>query len=388
MGMSASQARLLSLTGRLHDVELKAQNIESQKIALATQEDEAYERYNDALDATKITVAFYGNNVASYNYVDATFNNLCTYQENRVTDYALVNNKNGKIIVSDDIVNAYENYGNDKYAFAWAALGFGENFAWGDEASQGAEIGIGESNAHYDDYGESSDNGDSLYMTECEAMVYENYKDEDSTLAAYYQAILDADGDSEKKAALETFRNYLYDNQTYKDEIFTNMNYNKNGIKGENYDVDFPDMTWDDIEDEFNYYVKLWSAINEAGGCESMQSQYKSGSDGATWLKNMVESGLVGIKYYNRGTSNKGWQETSVATSIDTNYLQEEQDDTDLKKAEAEYEHELSIINKKDAKFDNELSKLETERTSITTEIDALKQVRDDNVERTFGIFS
>lgn len=37
MGMAASQARLLTLTSRLHDVEYKAQNIESQKIALATQ---------------------------------------------------------------------------------------------------------------------------------------------------------------------------------------------------------------------------------------------------------------------------------------------------------------------------------------------------------------
>jgi hypothetical protein len=386
MGMSASQARLLSLTGRLHDVELKAQNIESQKIALATQEDEAYQRYNDALNATKITVAFLGNDSATYNYVDATFSTLCTYQENRITSYALVDNKNGKLIETEEIVNAYENYGNDKYSFAWAVLGFDSNFAWGDEACQGSQIGVGTANASYEDYGESSDNGDSLYMTECEAAVYEQYKDEDATLAADYQAILDANGDSDKKAALETFRTYLYDN--YSEEIFTNMNYNKNGVKGEDYDVDFPDTTWDNIASEFNYYVQLWSAINEAGGCEPMQSQYKSGDDGATWLKNMVESGLVSIMYYNTGTSNNGWHETSVATSIDKNYLQEESDDTDLKKAEAEYEHELSIINKKDTKFDNELSKLETERTSITTEMDSIKKVRDDNVDRTFGIFS
>ena len=54
MGMAASQARLLSLTSRLHDIELKAQNIQSQKIALATQKDELYQDYCDALDATSI----------------------------------------------------------------------------------------------------------------------------------------------------------------------------------------------------------------------------------------------------------------------------------------------------------------------------------------------
>ena len=48
----------------------------------------------------------------------------------------------------------------------------------------------------------------------------------------------------------------------------------------------------------------------------------------------------------------------------------------------------FSIINNKDTKFDTELSKLETERTTITTEMDSIKKVKDDNIERTFGIFS
>ena len=65
-----------------------------------------------------------------------------------------------------------------------------------------------------------------------------------------------------------------------------------------------------------------------------------------------------------------------------------EADEKKLKKAEAEYEHGLELINRKDTKFDTELSELETERTTITTEMDSIKRVRDDNIERTFGIFS
>ena len=68
--------------------------------------------------------------------------------------------------------------------------------------------------------------------------------------------------------------------------------------------------------------------------------------------------------------------------------MQEVQDEADLKKAEATYEYELGVINQKDTKFDRDLSKLETERTSITTEMDSIKKVRDDNIQRTFGIFS
>ena len=45
-------------------------------------------------------------------------------------------------------------------------------------------------------------------------------------------------------------------------------------------------------------------------------------------------------------------------------------------------------MNMKDTKFDQDLSKLETERTSITTEVESIQKVRDDNIERTFGIFS
>ena len=52
------------------------------------------------------------------------------------------------------------------------------------------------------------------------------------------------------------------------------------------------------------------------------------------------------------------------------------------------YEYELDKINAKDTQFDQELSTLETERSALNTEIDSIKQVRDDNVERTFGIFS
>ena len=56
MGMAASQARLLSITARIHDVEYQAQSIQNAKIQLATQEDKAYREYNAALEATTLTI--------------------------------------------------------------------------------------------------------------------------------------------------------------------------------------------------------------------------------------------------------------------------------------------------------------------------------------------
>ena len=63
-------------------------------------------------------------------------------------------------------------------------------------------------------------------------------------------------------------------------------------------------------------------------------------------------------------------------------------DNRALAKAEAKYEKDLRDINKKDKQYDLTLSKLETERSALTTEYDSVKKVIEDNIERTFGIFS
>ena len=107
MGMAASQATLLTLTSRLHDVEYKAQNIENQKIQLATQKDELYQNYCDALDKKKIQVAFNNSNGTS-TFIDATFDTLCKYDENRCKQYSLKDAKTGKVIVDSETAQAYE----------------------------------------------------------------------------------------------------------------------------------------------------------------------------------------------------------------------------------------------------------------------------------------
>ena len=392
MGMAASQSRLLSLTGRLHDIELKAQNLESQKISLATQKDELYQDYCNALDATKFQVA-YSNGDGTSRYVDATFSSLCALNSDRRMQYALKDSRTGNLIVTEEAATTYEAYGNDKYNFAWAMMGFSDSFNWSESGTTNDEsavfIGIGTAQDNEGsnlNYIEESDGTYSLYMTECEEMVYKS-NSEDSELVDLYNSIGEAESKSEKTEALNKFRDYLYTN--YSEEIFENMNINKNGTKGEDYDLDFPDMNWDtETQNAFNYYVHLWEAINEAGGCQAIEAGVESGEEGRTWLKNMVEAGLVTIQVWDDSATKKEWIETSFATSTNENYLQEVQDDTDLKKAEAKYEYELGLVNQKDKKFDNDLSKLETERSAITTEMDSIKQVRDDNVERTFGIFS
>ena len=47
MGLSSSQARLLSLTGRMHDIEYKAQHLEAQKLQHRSRRDERAARSRD-----------------------------------------------------------------------------------------------------------------------------------------------------------------------------------------------------------------------------------------------------------------------------------------------------------------------------------------------------
>jgi hypothetical protein len=76
-------------------------------------------------------------------------------------------------------------------------------------------------------------------------------------------------------------------------------------------------------------------------------------------------------------------------TSISTNTgLQEITDEVNLKKAEAKYEADMKKIDAKDRKYDTDLAALDTERNAIKQEMDTLKSVARDNVERTFKLFS
>lgn len=75
MGLSSSQARLLNLTARMHQIEYKAAKLEAQKLQMANESRRVYEDYLYALDATKIQAKII-NTDGSLNYVDATYNSM------------------------------------------------------------------------------------------------------------------------------------------------------------------------------------------------------------------------------------------------------------------------------------------------------------------------
>ncbi|MCD8377999.1 MAG: hypothetical protein LUB59_04330 [Candidatus Gastranaerophilales bacterium] len=68
--------------------------------------------------------------------------------------------------------------------------------------------------------------------------------------------------------------------------------------------------------------------------------------------------------------------------------LREVSDESKVKKAETEYETELKRIDQKETRYDTQLAMYETEREAVQSEIETLRTVIDDNVERTFKLFT
>ena len=237
MGLSSSQARLLNLTARMHDIEYKAQNLEAQKLQMANESRQVYTEYENALNKQKLQLKQIGAD-GSANYVDATGNNL------KAAGYAF------EVVYGNNSGNVY----NTVTAAATAA-------------------------------------GTSL-----------------STAGA-------ANGGST--------------------EAVTNL-----------------------IQAGFIVLVKM---------------------DGQTFTDGAKLSDLI------KNNPTKNIYATNVAT--DTS-LQEVSDELDLKKAEAKYEADMRKIDAKDKKFDTDLAALEQERNAIKTEMDTLKTVAKDNVDRTFKLFS
>ena len=397
MGMAASQARLLCITARIHDVEYQAQSIQNAKTQLANLSDRAYQDYVEELDATTLTLRTI-NDAGEKSLITANFNTLCS--KNRVKsadgkEYA-IRDKEGRLLVEDEIFNAYENfkakgYPMDPYTFALVMV--------------------------------SGDNGNSMYLDVktgvefAENARYEELKDGNDKLSSYHQNILDilqkaadklnkdgqnvtvnsiydADlaehcGDNEiarqYREAMGAYKTELYKTEPEKILAGTDGDTSKSDLYGSSYCDDFN-------IDDFNYYISIFKQIQASGGVCRPISDYKgNAANDSEWLQAMIQCGELSIDIVDKDkkTGLITLDATSPSSDISLSYTPTtEIDKKALTKAEAKYEKALKDIDKKDKQFDLSLSKLETERSALTTQYESVKKVIEENIERTFGIFS
>ncbi|MDR1168669.1 MAG: hypothetical protein LBK53_07275 [Heliobacteriaceae bacterium] len=106
MGLSASQAKLLSLTSRISDNELRAQFITNSKVRLAADSNEAAAEYMRALDSKNLQYASYDAK-SNKKYQKLTAGAIMEYGDLK-NQYGLIN-QFGQILVSSEDIRNYQN---------------------------------------------------------------------------------------------------------------------------------------------------------------------------------------------------------------------------------------------------------------------------------------
>ena len=105
MGLSTSQARLLSITSRISQNELRSEQITRQKTALAQETADLSKKYINALNEQDLTYAIYDQD-GEKTYKELTGSALSEYMPLK-NQYALVN-ANGQVLVSELDAENYE----------------------------------------------------------------------------------------------------------------------------------------------------------------------------------------------------------------------------------------------------------------------------------------
>ena len=153
----------------------------------------------------------------------------------------------------------------------------------------------------------------------------------------------------------------------------------------------------DNIEfnnNEYQYYLRWGMLIEQEGGEEYcvQESEYGEGfGKDQEMLNGMLESGRMTVDTVEIDRSTGKIKDSAATMGGDSRLYYTNTstiDKTALAKAEAEYEHTMKELDRKDKRYDMDLNKLETERTALTTEYDSVKKVIEDNIDRTFKIFS
>ena len=285
MGMSASQARLLSITSRMNDIELRSQQISNTKIRLADESEQVANNYTRALNASKLTYTDYSSEQVKT--VDLTPKNLSDY------GLCLVKRSDNSIFSSDvSPAQMYEMIESGQFFLAKA--------------------------------GQTT-------TTPTQAQI--------PTLAQIptpTQAQIPTLGNSNKVPFV-------------------------NNLK------------------PTNTVIKDWNTISgmgQAGEVSNASSKKYTFTD--FWDEVDIED--TELKTYLQNP-----EEVSVSSN---NYLNIQSDDTNLAKAEAEYNAQTAKINAKVKKLDQQMKAMDTEHSALKTEYDSVKSLISDNISKSFQLFS
>lgn len=446
--MAASQARLLSITARLTNNENSGQSISYSKQRLADQTQQITNEYNEALNTTKLTVLT-GFNGSDATYTDISYDTMTNKQMAANAKQYVVTDTKGRILVTEDIANAYKQSAGNYNQFL-AKLGYSQSDmtvqnvaslsatdkqdaaqkiheAWDKYfASVGIECSDDEHKGIYDDGTyrfkwnnvlDTNDKGEYLdkdgkVITADEAKT-KGYSSVGSGYASW--AVL---GDDGKPTGEYNPINYegttdesreLYDYAMAITEAFMRTDESLTADQKNNnqsFDPSSYQLALDaGNKADLNYYKNIFSKMQSSGyftytntpaTAKDDPEHYKYASVGTGTAGNVQKSPLKDNTVFEAalrdGSLRLEYYSTTsksfkTTTISEDNCIQEVSDERAIARAESKYNQDMADLENQDKKLDLELKKLDTEHSALQTEYDSVKNVVDKNVESSFKTF-
>lgn len=371
MGMSASQARLLSLTARLSDLEFAAMSISNARIQLTRQTEKIAKDYTDALSNKKFVMQNTNTPLTANSLTG--FNTLSPIEAQRI----LIDTA-GRVLVSSAVANAYDNAGGSLERFL-NAFGY---------TSLHTPPNIG---------------GDSLPNSDGTNTIIKGFNEAttNNTNPSSNEALSINDTTPESTDRSATGNTGLGIGSGTGLGIGTGLGTGSGSGNDSNVKPPVepkppvnpplpptppveppvtpptPPVTYTYDADAVRYYTNIFNQI-ESNGYVTTDDQNLSNPQ---WLYDQLFNGNLRIEKF---TATGHTQEVQWNTD---KLLQETYDTSDDAAAEAKYSVETSKVQMQDKKFELEMKQIETEHKAIETELESVKKVIDKNIEHSFKIF-
>ena len=410
MGLSASQGRMLLLTARKSDLEYRAQQISQKRLVLAQQLEEIAVDYEEATSnrQMKISLALAATNSGNDN-VNRTTN---------LTYAALVSGTLNQFSPDDSGIQPYDRTANQEYASttayrlvdAYGAIVISSEDEIPGTISKTSNV-------------PTTQDKDGVYRVGSKSSDGQKENNGDN-----YVVVPKASNGTE--TALGTFLNSSKDISTKNLNIDTTHQMIEI-IKGDGSKVYYNYMTGAEITDENqkNQFessetatmvndsssipsstLKTVKNVNKVEGSDGkfslvddngvvlrryvVDSTLKYGStdvngttDGPNYLQDCLRNGkyLLEKGSIDAETKEVKWNSLSWDTTanISDSYYTEDDD-----KAKAKYDRLQTQIQNQDKKLELELDNIETQRSAVTTEVESVQKVIDDNIEGSFKTFA
>ena len=432
MGMAASQARLLSITARLTNNENTGEAVSYSKQRLADQTQQITNAYNEALNATKLTVLT-GFNGAEAVYEDISYARIAGLQMAESTKQYFVTDTKGRLLVTEEIADAYEK-SRGNYNIFLAQLGYSQADIY---VQLNNDTGIPDpDNGLTPTQQKIHEAWDKYFKAVGIEYIIDPEHPEDFAIAFFETCALGYDPSDPDPTFEEPYKigdgyaayydeneavwkpiNYegttketrdLYDYAMAITEAYLRVD--SDGTTGDEFNEYFVLTNYKTAADSSNnaalkYYRNIFDRIQQRGFVTYTDTPAKA-KDNDSYIyvtpeggkrdkvaKNPLKDSYIFEKALRDGTLRLEYYSSTkkqfISTTIsEDNCIQEVADERAIAKAERKYTQDMQDIENQDKKFDLELKKLDTEHKALETEYESVKSVVNKNVESSFKIFS